>query len=364
MHTHTCPHAIICILFSVRTSSVGLLKEHDKHHGSHTGYKRKHFLDRLPQPRVLKQLWDHTDGGDIDEPTRCEGQNPTRVWRSCCFTHQANACPCHCANGRRKLQFDRLPRCATRLDQNGKVANLMRHFMQQDCHKRHPWCCLRVQEDGPQCQSIGKVVGEIRSQIEVPCDANVTLFWLNRHIAFTLLGALLRFRLVVRLCVGSSGRRSATVRVPAMRVAMPIAPLEVPYHLLHNHKRQDTPKCPEPHHHLFAMVVSAIATTPVIVIMTVPMCVVVTAIATSVVVWVESVWDEVQEGVAEETARGKAKQDVEKRFAGLCICQWDKGEHHNRCAADDECCRQSFAPDSRFWIGKHLLQQCVHFTFQ
>lgn len=64
---------------------------------------------------------------------------------------------------------------AARLDQDGKVPNLMRHFMQQDCHRGQDPKPSAPTEGSTNGQPVCEVVCQVSSQIQVPRHTQVFL---------------------------------------------------------------------------------------------------------------------------------------------------------------------------------------------
>lgn len=117
-----------------------------------------------------------------------------------------------------------------------------------------------------------------------------------------------------------------------------MTPLGQSHKLLHRQKGHDPCQHPQADDHVLHVIVTMVMVMAVIVVGVAVIMVGVVVIvvpAPMMVVRGDGVWDEVQEGVAQETPRGKAEQDLQEGGVVPGVLQRDAEEDKERGSTDD-----------------------------
>uniref|UniRef100_A0A6B0V067 Secreted protein n=1 Tax=Ixodes ricinus TaxID=34613 RepID=A0A6B0V067_IXORI len=120
----------------------------------------------------------------------------------------------------------------------------------------------------------------------------------------------------------------AVVVLVGLAVTVPVATLDHAHELLDHQERQDAGENPEPHAHVVGAV--SVAFVSVVVVSVAVGCVVLVAVRH------QGVRDEVEERVAQQSARSEAEQHLEQRFVARPAVDRDKEEDHERRDADEQ----------------------------
>ena len=150
-----------------------LLKHGNDDHHPNPDKHGKDLQKRLEQWRVLQEIGDDRHSGDVDEPSRREGKDPSNGGRADPLCQESAQRPTEGSDRRDQLQRHCLFLGVARLDEDGKVSDLVRDLVQEDCDGRDDTDIAPGQIRGSDGKTIGEIVGEIGGQIEVPGHLDV-----------------------------------------------------------------------------------------------------------------------------------------------------------------------------------------------
>ncbi len=154
--------------------NVFLLYERYEHHHRNANKHGQNFLHRLPDGRIVQDLWNNSHCSDINKPSGSKGQDPGGT---CTCPHPLCQQPDHGTSngphGSTKLQKHCPFLRESRLDQNGKVTYFVWYLMYQNsdsCDNANISAC---QIRGTNGKPVGEVMSEVSSQIEISSHLDI-----------------------------------------------------------------------------------------------------------------------------------------------------------------------------------------------
>lgn len=144
-----------------------LLYERDEHHQPYAYPHGNQLQQRLPNSRVGQQLWNDGHRCYVDEPPCREREYPRGGRGPPALHEEAARCPSHGPHGSPQLEKHGLLLGEPRLHQDGEVANLVGHLVEQDGQGGDEPHLPPGKVGGADGESVSEVVRKVGREVEV-----------------------------------------------------------------------------------------------------------------------------------------------------------------------------------------------------
>ena len=134
------------------------LKHSDDNHHPDAHQHGQHLEEGTLQGGVPEQFRDDRDSGNVDKPPGGERENPGDGRRAHTLGQESAEGTTHGPDGRDQLESHGLPFRVARLDEDGKVADLVRDLVEEDGESGDDADATAGDVGGADCQSVGEVV--------------------------------------------------------------------------------------------------------------------------------------------------------------------------------------------------------------